>query len=266
MLKRNIFTRKNAQSQNQDAAVINYTGYKNSIDTMTPLTSTQKPTEENFPRSYQALFWLFLIGSVLGFILEGFWCIAHKGHWENHSATVWGPFCIIYGLGAVAIYVLSTYLKDKNIFVQFALCAASGTLIEYFASVFQEICFGSYSWNYSAYVLNLGGRVSLKMMVIWGLLGVVFMRILFRHLASFLKVFTGKGWKTACIFLSVYMSFNLIVTSAALLRWEDRINGVEPTSAAAEWIDRTWNDERMELLYPNMTFYQTAASADSLYE
>ncbi|MBQ8345061.1 MAG: hypothetical protein IJY42_02210, partial [Clostridia bacterium] len=44
--------------------------------------------------TYLDLFWLFLFGSVLGFLLEGVWSIFKRGQWDNHSATVWGPFCI----------------------------------------------------------------------------------------------------------------------------------------------------------------------------
>lgn len=61
--------------------------------------------------TYCSLFWLFLFGSVAGFILEGFWCILQKGAWESHSSTVLGLFCIIYGFGAAVVYLISMVLK-----------------------------------------------------------------------------------------------------------------------------------------------------------
>ena len=34
--------------------------------------------------SYASLFWLFLIGSVTGFVLEGLWCIVRRSYiWKN---------------------------------------------------------------------------------------------------------------------------------------------------------------------------------------
>lgn len=60
---------------------------------------------------YVALFWLFMAGSALGFIAEGLRCVLTDGHWENHSSTVWGPFCIIYGVGALAVYLISGLLR-----------------------------------------------------------------------------------------------------------------------------------------------------------
>lgn len=118
-----------------------------------------KQNDISFKIRYSTLFWLFMLGSVVGFILEGLWCILLQGHWEHHSATVWGPFCIIYGIGAVAVYLLSVVLKNQNLLVQFAAFTVSGAAVEYFGSLFQELCFGSVSWDYSEHILNLGGRV-----------------------------------------------------------------------------------------------------------
>ena len=128
---------------------------------------------------YSTLFWLFMLGSVVGFVLEGLWCVLLKGHWEHHSATVWGPFCVIYGVGAVAVYLLSVVLRNKNIRIQFVAFMVSGAAVEYFSSLFQELCFGSVSWDYSDHIFNLGGRISLQMALIWGILGILFMRFVF---------------------------------------------------------------------------------------
>lgn len=133
----------------------------------------------DFRADYATLFWLFMFGSVAGFVLEGLWCVITDGHWESHTATVWGPFCIIYGIGAVAVCLLSGLLRWKSLPVQFAAFSASGAAVEFFGSLFQELCFGSVSWDYSGHLLNLGGRVSLKMALMWGVLGIVFIRLAF---------------------------------------------------------------------------------------
>ena len=64
--------------------------------------------------------------------------------------------------------MLSVVLKSKNLLVQFGVFTVSGAAVEYFGSLFQELCFGSVSWDYSEHMLNLGGRVSLKMAFMWG--------------------------------------------------------------------------------------------------
>ena len=205
---------------------------------------------------YANLFWLFLVGSVLGFLVEGLWCIVLSGHWESHTATVWGPFCIIYGIGAVAVYLLSILLKNQNFLVQFIAFTLSGAAVEYFGSLFQEVCFGSVSWDYSDHVLNLGGRVSLQMALAWGVLGVLFIKLLFPLLNRILARMKGKGWKIACIGLSVFMAVNLLVTSAAVSRWRTRAQNPESSNPVIQWLDHTYNDQTMEKLFPNMQFQE----------
>ena len=55
--------------------------------------------------TYCNMFWLFMFGNVLGVLLEGTWCRLIFGHWETHVATIWGPFSLIYGVGAVMFYI-----------------------------------------------------------------------------------------------------------------------------------------------------------------
>ena len=110
---------------------------------------------------FSTVVFLFFFGSIIGFILEGLWCILKRGHWENHSATVFGPFCVIYGFGMVAFYLLSLFTNRKNLFIQLILSGLVGSGLEYIASFFQEKLFGSTSWDYSDHAFNLGGRISL---------------------------------------------------------------------------------------------------------
>lgn len=203
---------------------------------------------------YSTLFWLFIIGSIAGYVLEGLWCILTKGHWEHHSATVWGPFCIIYGVGAVAVYLFSTFLKDKNLLIRLAVFTISGATVEYLGSVFQELCLGSISWNYSEHIFNLGGRVSLKMALLWGVLGILFMQFLFPPINRLFEKMKGKGWKIACMVTTVFMTVNLLVTAAAVIRWRTRVEAPETADPAVQWLDNTYNDQTMEKLFPNMQF------------
>ncbi|MBO5022903.1 MAG: putative ABC transporter permease [Clostridia bacterium] len=206
--------------------------------------------------SYNSMFCIFMIGSILGFILEGIWHIIRKGSWESHSATVWGPFCIIYGIAAAVLYVGAIFLKDKNILLQFAVCAFAGSFIEYFSSLFQEFCFGSVSWNYSKQFFNIGGRISLRMTILWGILGVAFVRILFPLIVSLLDLINKDKWNVYCICLSVFMGINLFLTSIAVLRWGERIgNPVDtPSNAVEAFLDERFDDERMSETFPNMVF------------
>ena len=215
-------------------------------------STSVKGDKKNF--TYSALFLLFLFGSIAGFIFEGVWCVFRKGHWENHSALVWGPFCIVYGIGAVAVYLLSGCLNKKNWPLQFLTFSLSGGMVEYFTGLFQEHVFGSISWDYSKHWLNIGGRVSLKMALLWGVLGILFVHFIYPYLSRLLNKCRGRISKIACIILTVFMAANLLVSSVAVLRWRERTNDMPPSNKVEEILDQFYDDETMKEIYTNMRF------------
>lgn len=206
--------------------------------------------------SFYIPFWIFMTGSVAGFVFEGIWSVIKKGNWEHHSATIWGPFCIIYGVGAVLAYALSYILRKQNVFMQFAAYLVAGSLVEYFFSLFQELCFGSVSWDYSAHFLNIGGRVSLKMTLIWGALGVVFAKFIFPHIMPLILSLKGNTAYTVTWILIVFMAVNLISTSLTVMRWRTRQNGAAPGNKVEQIVDSFYGDTKMEQLFPNMCFIE----------
>ena len=217
-----------------------------------PVKSAKEYTSHKI--TYGSLFWLFLFGSIAGFILEGLWCILRKGAWESHSATLWGPFCIIYGFGAITVYLISLALKRKNLPLQFVLFSAAGALVEYFGSLFQELVFGSTSWDYSSHFMNIGGRVSLQMTLIWGVLGIAFVRFVFPALVRLLGKMEGRLWRIGCIAFSGFMAVNILL-SAAVMRWKDRLtDNTPPSNAFEQFLDKTYGNNAMEKNYPNMKF------------
>ena len=203
---------------------------------------------------FTSLFLLFMVGSVLGFILEGIWYRIKLGVWESHSAVVWGPFCIIYGIGAAAVYLLYGCLWKKNMFLQFFAFSFSGAVVEYFSGLFQELCFGSISWDYSRHVLNIGGRVSLQMALFWGILGILLIRYIFPCLSRLFNRLHGKPIKVPCFVLSVLMAVNIIVSATAVLRWRERQDNIPASNQIEVFLDEHYNDDVMKKIYPNMKF------------
>lgn len=202
------------------------------------------------------LFLVFVGGSVIGFLIEGVWSIFIEGHWINHSATVWGPFCIIYGLGALMLYALASRLRRRPMPSQFVICALSGAVVEYFASLFQEKVFGSTSWDYSGQLLNIGGRVSLKMTVLWGALGLFFVNAVYPLVGRVLEGLGGRVFTTFCAALFLIVCFDLTLSAFAVNRWRERTLGIADgrESAVDAYLDTHFGDERMRTVFSNMTF------------
>mgnify|MGYP000479550804 CR=1 FL=1 len=52
------------------------------------------------------LFWIFIIGCVVGWCIEGVFSLIKWKEFINHSAVVIGPFNAAYGLGALVLTAL----------------------------------------------------------------------------------------------------------------------------------------------------------------
>lgn len=206
--------------------------------------------------TYQKIFWLFIIGSILGVPLEGVWCLLKYGHWETHVVTIWGPFCIIYGLGAVGCYVGSVLLKGKNIALRFLTFALIGDAVEIICGAVLEYGLNMYAWDYSTYFMNFKGYVCLFMTVIWGVLGIAF-GCAVPFVDGMLEKMSGKIWNIACICLSAFMVVNFLVTAACFVRWKHRHEGDAPQDNRFQvWMDENYDDERMATRYCEWRFFE----------
>ena len=211
--------------------------------------------------SFPTLLWLFITGSLMGFVMEGVWHFLRKGTWGFRVATLWGPFCIIYGVGAVAMYLIALTVEHKRPFVQFLAFALVGSAVEYLSSLFQEAAFGTVSWIYSHHRINIGGRISLQMTIIWGVIG---MALMYGILPLLLRAFNRMHLSSRillCRMAAAFMCVNLLITSIALMRWQERVRFNSPASNAVEaYMDNHWPDERMRERFPNMEFVDSTAT------
>ena len=208
------------------------------------------------PIAYADLFWLFIAGSLLGVLMEGAFCVLRSGHWETHTVAVWGPFCIIYGIGAVVLYIRVILMEGKSYLFQFVIFALAATVIEYFCGALLKYGLHMRAWDYSREFLNIDGLVCPAFTLGWGLVGIAFSR----WCAPALKLLFFKmrriGWNIACICLSVFMAVNLLVTSVCIFRWSQRHQGIAPRDSVEQYIDETWDDSRMQKRFCEWRFIE----------
>lgn len=195
---------------------------------------------------YSDMFWLFMAGNIFGVLIEGIFCIYSYGHWETHTVTIWGSFCLIYGVGAVIIYILHCKTKDKNIVLQFLTYAFGATVFEYACGALLKYGLKMKAWDYSNSFLNFDGLVCLGFTFAWGIVGVMFSKLLIPRIDNLLSKIKGGGWKFMCVTLSVFMALNLSATALCILRWSQRHRGIAPKNVIEQRIDNVWNDETMQ--------------------
>lgn len=96
----------------------------------------------------------FIIYSILGYLIETLFGLVTKGVIESRQSFLYGPFCAIYGLGAVIMIGLLQYF-NKNNFSLFFGGFLIGSVVEYLVSLFGEMMLHVKWWDYSNMPLNI---------------------------------------------------------------------------------------------------------------
>lgn len=204
--------------------------------------------------NYFNMFWLFFISCIVGYILEIIWhmTVDNPGVYEERAGLLFGPFSPIYGFGAVIITLLLYKFSNKNIVVVFIISALIGGFFEYFASLYLEVCFGVRSWDYSHLPFNINGRTSLRFFIIWGFIGVAWVKFLLKR---FIKLINKIPWKlrySLTFIASAFIIVNAIMTFQALDCWYTRASGNVPETAIEKFYNEYFDDDFMHARFENM--------------
>ena len=124
------------------------------------------------------VFAYFIIYSFVGYVIETIFGLFNEGIIESRQSFLYGPFCSIYGVGAVIIILVLNYKFFRNNHTLFVGGFIVGTIVEYLVSLFGEMLLHVKWWDYSDRFLNIGGRVCFMFSIFWGLLGVYLMRVI----------------------------------------------------------------------------------------
>lgn len=201
---------------------------------------------------FTKLFYLFVIGSFIGTILETIWAFCVDGHFEMRVGMVYGPFIPVYGGGACFLTAALYKLYKLNDTLVFVISAFVGAGFEYFCSWLQEQMFGTVSWDYSDTPFNLDGRTNLMYALIWGFLGLVWVRYLYPWTAKLIEKIPKRAGAIITTFLIVFMAFNGFMSVTATARWTQRTEGVPASNIFEEYLDEKFDNEKMEFLFPGM--------------
>ncbi len=203
--------------------------------------------------TYDKLFLLFIMGSLLGVMIEGCYCLFKKGHWESHVVSVIGHFNILYGSGAVLFFAGAALLKKKNIALRATILMLIATVLEFIVGLVLKYGLGMRAWNYENKPLNIEGIICVRFSLMWGLAALAFC-LVFPIVNKFLNKFKGKAIHFACIGFSIFMALNLAVTGMAIARWSQRHYGDIADSKFELLIDRTAPDDWMRSRFMEWEF------------
>lgn len=159
----------------------------------------------------------FIIYSIIGFIfiIETIFGILTKGVLESRKSFIIGPFCSIYGLGAV-IMILALQKFKKNNYTLFFGGFLVGSIIEYVVSLIGEAIFHVVWWDYSDMAFNINGRICVAFSMFWGILAIYLITHFNPKVDKFLEKFSYKQLKKAVIIIMIFLMIDMVITGIGL--------------------------------------------------
>lgn len=168
----------------------------------------------------------FIIYSVVGFIIETAFGFVTKGVIESRKSFLYGPFCAIYGVGAVIMIPLLQRFK-KNNYTLFFGGFVIGSCVEYIISLIGEFIFHIKWWDYSDMAFNINGRICIAFSFFWGILAIYLMShfnpMIDKIINKIKEKVSIKVLKTACITVILLLFIDFLVSSFALKMFFTRI-------------------------------------------
>lgn len=207
--------------------------------------------DKNVKKELIILFWVFIIGSIAGFIFEVTVVFFQKGHFELRQGLIYGPFIPVYGIGAMCYYVVLSKIKIKNKVRIFLITMILGGITEYLCSFIQEKAFGTISWDYSYLPFNINGRTSLLHCIYWGIGGVLYITYIEPLLNKMIDKTNMKAFDLITIILSIFIVFDISISWMAADRQTERKNDIEPQNHLDLFLDKNYPDEYMNRIFNN---------------
>ena len=215
----------------------------------------------------------FIIYSILGYVIETIFGIITKGTWESRQSFLYGPFCGIYGLGAV-IMILSLQYFNQNNNRLFWGGFIVGSIIEYVVSWIGEVILNVKWWDYSNMPLNLNGRICVFFSIFWGFLAIYLMSYLnpkVDKLINWIKSkISIKKLKVITLAVTIFLFIDFVLTGFALEffivrkvhennlpivnkeRADIAYERIYSNEQLAEFINKFWDDRKMIRTFPNL--------------
>ena len=211
------------------------------------------------------LFWVFVVCSVLGLIIEVVYhmVVVDPGVYQDRAGLLYGPFSPIYGVGAVLMTVALNRFWRANPVIIFLVSAVIGGLFEAAVSWFMQVGFGAVAWDYSGSTIFglfpdpvaelFGGRTSTLFMCMWGALGFVWIKLCLPWLLKLINLIPWQARYSLTTLCAALMLVNAVMTLQSLECWYQRESGLAPSSPVEEFYAEHYDDAYMANRFQSMT-------------
>ena len=184
------------------------------MSTMTETLRTLFALDKNIELFVQYLPQMVIIFALIsfgGWVYETIYCSVVEGEFTKRG-FLFGPTCPIYGIGALAVWLVLGQIS--NPFIVFIIGGFLATVIEYSTGLFLERRFKKKWWDYSMFKFNLHGRICPQASAVFGAFSVTSVFVLVPTMLDVLMIFSKH---TVSVVAFIVVTLYFLDTVASLL-------------------------------------------------
>ena len=184
------------------------------MSTMTETLRTLFALDKNIELFVQHLPQMVIIFALIsfgGWVYETIYCSVVEGEFTKRG-FLFGPTCPIYGIGAIAVWLVLGQIS--NPIIVFIIGAVLATVIEYSTGLFLERRFKKKWWDYSMFKFNLHGRICPQASAVFGAFSVTSVFVLVPTMLNILMIFSKH---TVSVVAFIVVTLYFLDTVASLL-------------------------------------------------
>ena len=221
--------------------------------------------EETKKLNFHQILWYFIIFSIIGLLIETLFCYFTSGVIESRKGLLWGPFCPVYGVGAVILIILLNSVDTNKYFKLFIYGFFIGSILEYLMSYVLEAMYSVRFWDYTYTGNSINGRICILYSLFWGVLSIFLLKVAKPKIDNLINRIPKSIEKKMDIFITIFFIINVIVTVWAIQTYENRaaeiyngtynnkINSNSTNNSIFEKIEeKHFTNDRMKKTFPNL--------------
>lgn len=159
---------------------------------------------------YEVVMW-FLTYSMMGWLVESIY-MSFCNHKITNRGFAKGPFCPIYGFGALTVFFILRPYSDNSILL-FFLGSFLATTLEFLTALVMKRIFGEIWWDYHEKPFNYRGIICLESSIAWGFYTLFLFMFLQNIVAAFVAMIPVRAGRVIgnLILIGYIMDFSATI-------------------------------------------------------
>lgn len=166
-------------------------------------------TRELFGSDVYHLIAAFIIYSVLGWFVESAY-MSFCNHRLTNRGFAKGPFCPIYGFGAVIGYLILNPLSGHYVTL-YLTGAFLATTFEYLVGIMMQKLLGEVWWDYTEKPMNYKGIICLESTIAWGFYAIIITMFLHERVLHLIDAMDMAYGRILCIVILAIVTVDYLI-------------------------------------------------------